>query len=83
MNPSNPPLCQECGEHEVAYSDFVCRFCFAKLPNHHKRALRLSVGREDERHTRERALQWLKRNRRSTGTKGRSESRMRTSSRRG
>lgn len=57
------PYCQGCGDLRVAPDDFLCRFCFVKLPQYLKRDLRLSIGRSDEKHVKEKAVQWLKDNR--------------------
>lgn len=66
------PVCQSCGVSQVAATDFLCRFCFIRLPNKLKRSLRLAKGRSDEVHTKGKALLWLRQHR--TGTRAQSES---------
>jgi hypothetical protein len=62
---SKPKMCQACGEHEPGRGDFVCRFCFGKLPQPIKRKLAFARGRPEEPKKKEEALAWLSRKRTS------------------
>lgn len=59
-------LCQACGEHGVNDDDFVCQFCFGRLPSTYKRKLRLARGRAEEPKKKEEALDWLRKTPRRT-----------------
>jgi hypothetical protein len=53
--------CPGCGEHALAGRDFICRFCFGRLPSSYKRKLHLSRGRVEEPKKKDEALRWLRR----------------------
>jgi hypothetical protein len=65
--PGTTGNCPVCGEHDTRDSDFICQFCFGRLPYSYKRKLGRAKGREEEPKKRQEALEWLKGERRRRG----------------